>query len=81
MDEASRIRVDGGYVDMLRDWAEHGADSQYALGPDEVVERSRPRDRANAEGQAHLELGAALWPAGTSVARSGIGVKRIASTR
>jgi hypothetical protein len=48
LDEASRIRVDGRYVDMLRDWVEHGADSQYALSPDEVVERSRPRDRGKA---------------------------------
>lgn len=61
LDEASRIKVDGHYVDRLRDWAEHGADSRYAPTPVEVVERSRPRDRGNAEGQAHLELGAALW--------------------
>ena len=60
LDEASRIEVDGRYVDMLRDWA-HGADSRYALPPDEVIGRSRPRDRTAAEGQAHLELGAALW--------------------
>jgi hypothetical protein len=64
LDEASRIKVDGRYVEMLRDWAEHGAASRYALSPDEVVERSRPRDRANAEGQANLELGAALWARG-----------------
>ena len=64
LDEASRIEVDGRYVDMLRDWAEHGADSRYALAPEEVVERSRPRDRGQAEGQAHLELGAALWARG-----------------
>jgi hypothetical protein len=64
LDEASHIRVDGRYVEMIRDWAHHGADSRYALSPDQVVERSRPRDRANAEGQAHLELGAALWARG-----------------
>ena len=46
---------------MLRDWARQGAGSQYALEPEDVVRRSRPRDRAAAEGQAHLELGAALW--------------------
>jgi hypothetical protein len=61
LDEASRIKVDGRYVDMLRDWARQGAGSQYALEPEDVVRRSRPRDRAAAEGQAHLELGAALW--------------------
>jgi len=61
LDEASRIKVDGRYVDMLRDWAQRGAGSPYALAPEDVVRRSRPRDRAAAEGQAHLELGAALW--------------------
>jgi len=64
MDEASRIQVDGRYVDMVRDWAGNGAQSPYALAPDEVVRRSRPRDRSAAEGQAHLELGAALWARG-----------------
>ena len=66
---------------MLRDWAEHGADSRYALSPDEVVERSRPRDRANAEGQAHLELGPPCGRAATSEAPSGTGARPIASTR
>lgn len=64
MDEASRIQVDGRYVEMIRDWARNGAASQYVLAPDEVVRRSRPRDRAAAEGQAHLELGATLWARG-----------------
>jgi hypothetical protein len=64
LDEASRIQVDGRYVDMIRDWARHGAASQYALAPDEVVRRSRPRDITAAEGQAHLELGAARWARG-----------------
>src|SRR3954454_24804393 len=64
LDEASRIKVDSRYVDMLRDWVERGADSPYALSPDEVVRRSRPRDRSVAEGQAHFELGAHLWAAG-----------------
>jgi hypothetical protein len=64
MAEASRIQVDGRYVDMIRDWAHRGAQSPYALAPDDVVGRSRPRDRTAAEGQAHLELGAALWARG-----------------
>ena len=64
MDEASRIKVDGRYADMVRDWARNGADSPYVLDPDEVVRRSRPRDRTAAEGQAQLELGAALWARG-----------------
>lgn len=64
MDEARRIQVDGRYVEMLRDWADRGAKSPYALAPEEVVRRSRPRDREAAEGQANLELGAALWARG-----------------
>lgn len=62
--EASRIRVDDRYVPMLRDWAERGAESPYALVPDEVIRRSAPRDRSVAEGQAHFALGAHLWEAG-----------------
>jgi len=30
LDEASRIKVDGRYVEMIRDRAEHGAESRYA---------------------------------------------------
>jgi hypothetical protein len=64
LDEASRIQLDGRYVEMIRDWAHHGVHSPFALAPDEVVRRSRPRDRTAALGQAHLELGAALWARG-----------------
>ena len=64
MQEAAQIRVDGRYPEMLRDWAEHGSDSRYALSPEEVVARSRPRDASAARAQAHLELGAALWSRG-----------------
>ena len=71
MDEASRIKVDGRYSDMVRDWARRGAQSPYALAPEEVVRRSRPRDRSAAEGQAHLELGAALWARGDHRRRRG----------
>ena len=71
MDEASRIKVDGRYADMVRDWARRGAQSPYVLAPEEVVRRSRPRDRTAAEGQAHLELGAALWARGDHHARRG----------
>lgn len=62
--EAGRIRVDTRYVPMLRDWVANGPASPYALAPDEVVRRSRPRDRDAGEGQAHLEMGAHLWRAG-----------------
>jgi len=52
------------YQNAIRDWVAKGADSAYALSPDEVVKRSRPRDTSVAEGQAHFELGAHLWQAG-----------------
>lgn len=55
--EAMKIRTDAeAYHAALRDWVEHGADSRFALGPDEVVARSQPRDTATARGQAHFEL-------------------------
>lgn len=50
---------------MLRDWAEHGADSQYVLSPDEVIARSNPRGEAEATAAAHFELGEHLHLAGT----------------
>lgn len=59
--EASKIRADLRYVSMLRDWVENGADSPYAMSPDEVVARSAPRDLTVAEGQAHFALGTYLW--------------------
>jgi hypothetical protein len=62
--EASRIRADPRYVPAVRDWVERGPASRYALAPDEVVRRSRPRGREAAEAQAHVELGAALWSRG-----------------
>lgn len=64
MSEAGKIQVDTGYVAMLRDWVERGADSAFALSPAEVVARSAPRDLDVAEGIAHFELGARLWELG-----------------
>ena len=56
--EAQKIRTEPElYVAMLRDWAANGAASQYALSPDEVVARSRPRDMDGATAAAHFELG------------------------
>jgi hypothetical protein len=52
------------YVDALRDWVEHGAASEYALPPDEVVRRSAPRPPAVAEAAAEFELGQHLHHAG-----------------
>jgi len=52
------------YADAIRDWVAKGADSEYALAPDEVVARSQPRSSAMSEGAAHFELANALWREG-----------------
>jgi hypothetical protein len=63
--EVRKIHTDpDAYVAALRDWAEHGAASRYALSPDEVVDRSQPRGKAEAEAAACFELGQHLWQAG-----------------
>jgi hypothetical protein len=63
--EARKIRTDpDAYVAMVRDWAEHGTASRFALTPDEVVERSRPRPLEGAAAAAHFELGQHLHRAG-----------------
>lgn len=57
--EAARIPTGKdaqAYHDALRDWVERGAESPYALDPDAVIERSRPRDAQKALGHAHFEL-------------------------
>jgi hypothetical protein len=45
------------YRAAIGDWARRGAESPYALSPDEVIERSRPRGTAEAEAAAAFELG------------------------
>ena len=63
--EARKIRTEPEvYVAMVRDWAEHGAASRYALSPDEVVRRSHARTDAEATAAAHFELGQHLHRAG-----------------
>jgi hypothetical protein len=52
------------YVEALRDWVEHGAASEYALSPDDVVRKSAPRPPAVAEAAAEFELGQHLHHAG-----------------
>lgn len=54
----------GPYADALRDWARRGADSSYALGPDEVVARSQPRPMTASAAAAHFELANHLWRLG-----------------
>jgi len=52
------------YVAALRDWVALGWRSRYALAPDEVVRRSRPRPVAEATAAAHFALARALHDAG-----------------
>jgi hypothetical protein len=66
------------YVAALRDWASRsrsrstsrarGRDSRYALPPDEVVRRSRPRPIGEATAAAHFALGQALHMRGAQAA-------------
>ena len=65
MEESYKIRNDAeAYVAALRDWVEHGAASRYALAPDEVVSRSRPRPPEVAEAAACFELAQHLHRSG-----------------
>lgn len=62
--EASRIEADDeAYAAAVRDWARHGAASEFALTPDEVRARSG-RDAATAEAAAHFDLAQHLHRAG-----------------
>lgn len=63
--EAQRIETDpDAYYAALSDWVANGDDSPFALSPQEVVDRSEPRDRDAALGQAHFELATHLELAG-----------------
>lgn len=56
--EAKAIRDDSEeYRAALYDWVEHGANSRFALSPDDVVARSQPRGRDQAQAAASFELG------------------------
>lgn len=66
IDVLSRLRVPKGYADAIRDWVAKGAASRFALTPEEVVSRSRPRSREAAEAAAAFELGQHLHRAGHS---------------
>jgi hypothetical protein len=63
--EVKKIRTDPElYVTAVHDWVERGAESEWALDPDEVVARSRPRSTAQAEAAAAFELAQHLWREG-----------------
>ena len=65
--EAKKIRNEPEvYIAALRDWVEHGSESRFALAPDEVIERSRPRPREEGLAAAHFELGEHLHRAGST---------------
>lgn len=63
------LRVDAErYVAALRDWVTRGRESRYALSPDDVVRRSRPRPLEEATAAAHFALGQALHARGAQAA-------------
>jgi hypothetical protein len=65
MEAASEIVHDGPtYVAALRDWAERGAASEFALSPDEVIGRSGRRGMEEATAAAEFELAQHLFRAG-----------------
>lgn len=58
IDAVKRLNIDADtYVTALRDWVARGATSRFALSPDDVVRRSRPRPIEEARAAAHFELG------------------------
>jgi len=59
------------YVAALRDWVKRGGESRYALSPDEVIRRSRPRPIDEAAAAAHFALGQALHLHGEHAAATG----------
>jgi hypothetical protein len=65
LEEASKIRAQPErYLVALRDWAANGADSEFALEPHEVVERSAPRPIEASQAAACFELGQHLHRSG-----------------
>jgi len=56
--EAQKIKIEPErYVAALRDWVDRGERSRYALSPEEVIARSRPRSREHSGAAASFELG------------------------
>ncbi len=49
------------YVDALRDWVQKGAKSEYALGADEVLARTRRPSENDARGAAHVRIARHLY--------------------
>ncbi len=56
--EVKKIPDDAdGYRAAILDWVARGVESEFALTPEEVIERSRPRGATEAEAAACFELG------------------------
>jgi tetratricopeptide (TPR) repeat protein len=65
--EAAKIKSDPKrYLAALRDWAANGAASEFALSPEEVLERSRGRSTEESEAAAHFEIGQHLQMIGAA---------------
>ena len=63
--EAGRMRIDPeAYVAALRDWVANGSRSRFALPPEQVIARSRPRSREASRAAACFELGQHLHRTG-----------------
>ena len=61
--EGIRVRAEDPqrYANRIRDWARFGAASRYALSPDEVIARSRPRPIEVSGAAADFELAQHQW--------------------
>ena len=70
--ELHKLRVESErYLAAVRDWVARGAASRYALAPEAVLERSRPRPVGEATAAAHFALGQHLHRAGRAEAAVG----------
>ncbi len=69
MGEAVKIQSNPeAYHAALEDWVDKGEASEFALSPQEVLARSRPRNEQVSLGHAHFELATALEQAGDHAA-------------
>jgi hypothetical protein len=69
LQEARKLRVDRpAYFAAIRDWAARGAESRFALTPEEVLARSRQRSPEVALAAARFELGQHLHRSGDPAA-------------
>ncbi len=67
--EVRKLRIEPErYIAALRDWVARGAASPYALPPEEVLRRSRPRPVGEATAAAHFALGQHLHRTGRPAA-------------